>query len=179
MRLGDDGADERVAVGVDAIGREADDDISGFDAGCVGSAFEFDDADRETGEVDVSRLVEVGHFGGFAAHELATEAMGRAHATMERIAALSAHDEETLPELVEHLSDVDMAVLERSRLSDLLLLGRRPGDADASVAELEQLQDRLTSDRIGISMPVRVVRGGELREIPVTIAERRRQSDER
>ncbi|MCA9592635.1 MAG: protein kinase [Myxococcales bacterium] len=81
--------------------------------------------------------------GARAAHELATEAMGRAHATMERIAALSAHDEETLPELVEHLSDVDMAVLERSRLSDLLLLGRRPGDADASVAELEQLQDRL------------------------------------
>jgi S1-C subfamily serine protease len=39
------------------------------------------------------------------------------------------------------------------------------------------LQDRLTSDRIGISVPVRVVRGGELREIPVTIAERRRQAE--
>lgn len=49
--------------------------------------------------------------------------------------------------------------------------------AGDQVEHVEQLQDRLTSDRIGISLPVRLVRGGELREVPVTIAERRRQGD--
>lgn len=57
-------------------------------------------------------------------------------------------------------------------LGDILL-----SIAGDQVEHVEQLQDRLTSDRIGISVPVRVVRGGELREIPVTIAERRRQAD--
>ncbi|MCA9863724.1 MAG: trypsin-like peptidase domain-containing protein [Thermomicrobiales bacterium] len=57
-------------------------------------------------------------------------------------------------------------------LGDILL-----SIAGDQVEHVEQLQDRLTSDRIGISMPVRVVRGGELREIPVTIAERRRQAE--
>ncbi|HYP90569.1 MAG TPA: serine/threonine-protein kinase, partial [Polyangiaceae bacterium] len=41
------------------------------------------------------------------------------------------------------LSDIDAAALESPRLSDLMLLGRRPGDTDTSVPEVERLHDRL------------------------------------
>ena len=42
-----------------------------------------------------------------------------------------------------------------------------------AVAQVEQLQERLTGERVGRAVPVRVVRGGELREISVTVGERR------
>lgn len=45
------------------------------------------------------------------------------------------------------------------------------------VAQVEQLQDRLTGDRVGQTVPIRVVRGGEPRDFAVTIVERQRQSD--
>lgn len=45
-----------------------------------------------------------------------------------------------------------------------------------AVAQVEQLQERLTGERVGRAVPVRVVRGGELREITVTVGERQRQS---
>lgn len=45
------------------------------------------------------------------------------------------------------------------------------------VAQVEQLQDRLTGDRVGQTVPIRVVRGGEPREFAITIVERQRQSD--
>jgi eukaryotic-like serine/threonine-protein kinase len=41
------------------------------------------------------------------------------------------------------LSELDQGALENSRLYDLLLLDRAPGDSDASVADVEQLYDRL------------------------------------
>ena len=40
------------------------------------------------------------------------------------------------------------------------------------VAEVEQLQDRLTGDWVGRPMPIRVIRGGELKELSVTVGER-------
>lgn len=46
-----------------------------------------------------------------------------------------------------------------------------------AVAQVEQLQERLTGERVGRAVPVRVVRGGELREITVTVGERQRQSE--
>jgi S1-C subfamily serine protease len=46
-----------------------------------------------------------------------------------------------------------------------------------AVAQVEQLQERLTGDRVGRAVPVRVVRGGEPREITVTVGERQRQSE--
>lgn len=45
------------------------------------------------------------------------------------------------------------------------------------VAQVEQLQERLTGDRVGRNVPVRIIRGGELREIGVTIGERERQAE--
>ena len=46
-----------------------------------------------------------------------------------------------------------------------------------SVGQVEQLQERLTGDRVGRSVPVRIARGGEPREIGVTIGERQRQAE--
>src|SRR3954467_8321674 len=45
------------------------------------------------------------------------------------------------------------------------------------VAQVEQLQERLTGDRVGRTVPLRIIRGGELRDIGVTIGERERQAD--
>ncbi len=45
------------------------------------------------------------------------------------------------------------------------------------VHQVEQLQERLTGDRVGKSVPVRIARGGEPREVGVTIGERQRQND--
>lgn len=46
-----------------------------------------------------------------------------------------------------------------------------------AVGQVEQLQERLTGDRVGKSVPVRIARGGEPREIGVTIGERQRQAE--
>jgi S1-C subfamily serine protease len=47
-------------------------------------------------------------------------------------------------------------------------------DGDA-IGQVEQLQEQLTGDRVGKSLPVRIARGGEPREIAVTVGERQRQ----
>jgi S1-C subfamily serine protease len=49
-------------------------------------------------------------------------------------------------------------------------------DGDA-IGQVEQLQEQLTGDRVGKSVPVRIARGGEPREIAVTVGERQRQSE--
>ena len=59
-----------------------------------------------------------------------------------------------------------------------LMLGDVVVAIDGSdVAQVEQLQERLTGDRVGRTVPVRILRGGELREIGVTIGERERQAE--
>lgn len=45
------------------------------------------------------------------------------------------------------------------------------------VAQVEQLQERLTGERVGKAVPVRLLRGGEPREISVTVGERQRQAE--
>lgn len=82
--------------------------------------------------------------GARRAHELALDAAARASAAMDRIERL-APGGEVVPETFPPLLTLDAGALERSRLSDLLLLGRRPGDSDASVPELDQLYERLGS----------------------------------
>jgi hypothetical protein len=81
--------------------------------------------------------------GARAAYDLALAAMERAHATMDGIETLSAHGGVALAEVLGPLSDLDASVLERSRLQDLLLLGKRPGDPSSSVPEMERLYDRV------------------------------------
>jgi S1-C subfamily serine protease len=45
------------------------------------------------------------------------------------------------------------------------------------VGQVEQLQERLTGDRVGKNVPVRIARGGEPRDVAVTVGERQRQAE--
>ena len=47
----------------------------------------------------------------------------------------------------------------------------------AAVGQVEQLQEQLAGDRVGKSIPIRIARGGEPREIEVTVGERQRQAE--
>jgi S1-C subfamily serine protease len=46
-----------------------------------------------------------------------------------------------------------------------------------ALGQVEQLQERLTGDRVGKTIPVRIARGGDPREISVTVGERQRQAE--
>jgi S1-C subfamily serine protease len=46
-----------------------------------------------------------------------------------------------------------------------------------AVGQVEQLQEQLSGDRVGKSIPIRIARGGEPREIDVTVGERQRQAE--
>ncbi len=81
--------------------------------------------------------------GARAANDLAIQAVATAHRAMDFVVSHDAHDEQMLPYVLGALSDLDSAALESPRLSDLMLLGRRPGDSDTSVPEVERLYDRL------------------------------------
>ena len=65
----DDLAGEGVAVGVEAVGGEAEDEVAGFDGGAAEDALFFNDADDAADEVVLAGLVEAGHLGGFSADE--------------------------------------------------------------------------------------------------------------
>ncbi len=81
--------------------------------------------------------------GARAAHELAVEAALVAEKSLDRIVGCDPLDEEALPEALARLTDLDTSALERSRLPDLLLLGRSPGDNDSSVPEMERIYQRI------------------------------------
>jgi S1-C subfamily serine protease len=44
--------------------------------------------------------------------------------------------------------------------------------AGQPVAEVEELQDRLTGDWVGRPLPIRIIRGGQLQDVEVTVGER-------
>ncbi len=81
--------------------------------------------------------------GARAAYELAQKAIAASYHTLDFIEAHDAHDEQVQAYVLGALSDLELGALERPRLADLLLLGRRPGDTDATVPELERLYHRL------------------------------------
>lgn len=81
--------------------------------------------------------------GARAAHELATSALVAAHRAMDFIASHDPHDLQVLPYVVGALADLDLGALETPRLWELALLGRRPGESDAGVPEIDRLYDRL------------------------------------
>ena len=62
----DDFADEGVAVGMRAVGSQAQHDIACFDAAAVDDALFFDHADGEACQVVFAFGIHAGHFGGFA-----------------------------------------------------------------------------------------------------------------
>ena len=69
VKVGKDFAQERVAVAVVAGRRQADEDVARRDFAAVDEVGFFDDADGKAGDVVFARLVEAGHFCGFAADE--------------------------------------------------------------------------------------------------------------
>jgi hypothetical protein len=81
--------------------------------------------------------------GARAAHELAQKAAGKLHHALDFLENQDPHDPQVQPYLLGALSDVDACALERPRLAHLLQLGRRPGDTDQSVPELDRLYERL------------------------------------
>jgi hypothetical protein len=83
--------------------------------------------------------------GARAAHELATLALSAGHRAMDFIGSHDPHDLQVLPYVVGALADLDLGVLETPRLSDLLRLGRRPGDNEVGLPEIDRLYDRLGS----------------------------------
>ncbi|MBE7480515.1 MAG: protein kinase [Polyangiaceae bacterium] len=104
--------------------------------------------DRERGDGGLAEslrraMVAFETRGARAAHDHATEAETEARAALERLLELDAHDPQALPEALALLADLDAGALESNRLADLLLLGRRPGDADASLPGMERAFDAL------------------------------------
>ncbi|NRA32231.1 MAG: serine/threonine protein kinase [Polyangiaceae bacterium] len=83
--------------------------------------------------------------GALQAYEIALQTATLAHASMDEIEALASAGDDGLPIVLPALADLDSAALERSRLYDLLLLGRRPGDSSASVPQMETLYDRIST----------------------------------
>ncbi|HEX2676814.1 MAG TPA: hypothetical protein VHM19_09245, partial [Polyangiales bacterium] len=81
--------------------------------------------------------------GAEAAHDLARDALTRAYGVVDRLE--SDMSGLSTAETYRLLSELDRGAIESSRLYDLLLLDRRPGDANASVVEMERLYDRLGS----------------------------------
>jgi hypothetical protein len=81
--------------------------------------------------------------GARAAFDSATQVLADVQRAVDRLAKLDARDEASLPETLSTLAEVDAAVLEKNRLWDLLLLGRRPGDTDALVPEMDKVYDTL------------------------------------
>ena len=82
--------------------------------------------------------------GARAAFGLAEEALRDAFDVVESIKKLNPHEQHSLAELTVSLSEIDGAVFERSRMYDLLLLGRRPGETDATVPAIEAMYDDIS-----------------------------------
>ena len=87
-----------------------------------------------------SALIAFETTGAEAAHGIAIEGLKRAYAALDQLEGSGAAPEPS--EAYRLLMDLDGGVIENSRLYDLLLLGRRPGDTNASVVEMERLYDR-------------------------------------
>jgi hypothetical protein len=101
-------------------------------------------ADQNTVHAAVRRALSAfENTGARAAFDLALGAVQIAQREIQQIETLGAHEEASLLDQLTLLADLDAHTLERSRLVNLLLLGRRPGDNDASVPEIERLYDAI------------------------------------
>lgn len=76
------------------------------------------------------------------AYEVALRAIAEAHEVAGFIETTDPLQEETLPATLSSLVELDGGALERSTLSNLLLLGRAPGDPAGTVEQFERLQNR-------------------------------------
>ena len=102
----------------------------------------FEDEDDLVGALRRA-LLEFETTGARAAHDLAIKAVARLNHALDFIEAHDPHDQQVQPYVLGALSDLDACALERPRLAQLLLLGRRPGETDQSVPEVEKLCERM------------------------------------
>src|SRR5690606_6972893 len=103
---------------------------------------------RENDEDDVVSLLRRAlaayeSTGARSAYELATRAVRALERAVDFVAVQDPNDEQLLPYLLGTLRDVDACALESPRLGNLLLLGRRPGDTDATIPEMERIYEKL------------------------------------
>ena len=96
------------------------------------------------GEVVRQALLAFESSGARAAHEAASHLATQAHEAAERLERSDISDEATLSATVSRLADIDSSCLERSCLHNLLIMNRRPGDAEVpQVPIVERLNHRL------------------------------------
>lgn len=81
--------------------------------------------------------------GARAAHEAALHLVEQAHLAAERLEGFDYSKDECNPLMLQGLSDLDSSCLERSCLSNLLVLNRRPGESDVTVPSIERLYHRV------------------------------------
>ncbi len=96
------------------------------------------------GETVRQALVAFESSGARAAHEAAVHLANQAHEAADRLEHADMTDESTLSATLSLLTDIDSSCLERSCLYNLLLMNRRPGEAESSQVPLvERLNHRL------------------------------------
>jgi hypothetical protein len=81
--------------------------------------------------------------GARAAFEIATRAVSALGRAVDFVVSQDPADEQLLPYVLGTLRDVDTSALESPRLSNLLLLGRRPGETDVTIPEMDRVYDKL------------------------------------
>lgn len=82
--------------------------------------------------------------GAELAHQLALAASAEAHELAEFVETGDVKNEQTRVETLSRLLEIDRAAFQRSTFSQLLLLGRRPGETDSTVEPMERLQNRVS-----------------------------------
>ncbi len=100
--------------------------------------------------------------GARAAHEVAVQAVAAAERALHRMEVFGRLGDPVLPELLGVLDELDANVLERTRLWDMLLLARKPGEVEAPLPELERVYDRLGGWLLGTERPSDEPSSGEL-----------------
>ncbi len=110
---------------------------------CAVRLLDRDAADGSLGEALRQSLLAYEMTGARAAHEAALALLRSSVSAVESLVGLSSQDTDTVCSALAVLSDFDASCLRRSCIADLLLLGRRPGELDASVPEVERLYHRV------------------------------------
>src|SRR5690606_17760908 len=107
---------------------------------------------HQEGEPDLGTMVSRAllafeEHGARRAYDLAVESMSEAQQIASFIEAHDPVDEDALGAAVASLVELDSGALELASLSNLLLLGKNPGDSTSVAEQFERLQNR-TANRI-------------------------------
>ena len=81
--------------------------------------------------------------GARAANEAALHLVEQAHDVAERLENSDLSVEANRPDVLQQLADLDASCLERSSLSNLLILSRRPGEPESPIPSMDRLYHRV------------------------------------